>query len=386
LSPNAADAAPDPGSAWAVRIARVSGIPIRIHFTFLLFVIWIAWFGLHASGSLFLVSLLALFFCIILHELGHSLVAQRFGHRVRDITLYPIGGVASIEGSPTPVHEFFIAIAGPAVNVVIAGILAAILGAAHQMPEWSWPPWASQQNVGLLQSNPLAFLLIANLSVVAFNMLPAFPMDGGRVLRALLGLAIGKPKATFVASAVGQFLAVMMGLFGAGVFNSFLHTEGRNYGLCVIALFVYFGAGQERQIEQVDEYFEDVAIRDVMIRDWHSLRVGETLQHATGALRETQQQDFPVLDDAGAVVGVLSRRQLLHGLAEHGQSAPVSEVMTADPLFATPEEGAEDYLLRDDGVRRAPVLVRNSAGELVGMVTAEHLMEFMAMRQVNSRE
>ncbi len=370
---------PEPADTWAIRVARVRGIPIRVHFTFLLFVIWIAFSGVKTSGPVLLISLLALFFCIVLHELGHSLVAQKFGYRVRDITLYPIGGVAAIEGSPRPRHELYIALAGPAVNVVIAAILALILGASHRLPEWSWPPWASSQNIVLLQSSPLAFLLIANLSVVAFNMLPAFPMDGGRVLRAVLGMVIGKPRATRFASAIGQIMAILMGLYGAGVISG---THRSNYGLCIIAIFVYFGAGQERRIEETDEALEDIAIGDVMVREFRTLQVGETLQHAADALLATQQQDFPVLVGAAEIAGVLSRRQLLRGLAEHGPSAHVADVMTTDPLFAVPDDLAADYLLRADGVQRAPILVRDTDSHLIGMVTAENLTEFLALRHI----
>ena len=359
-----------------MRIARVSGIPIRVHFTFLLFVIWFALSNVLGAGSLLVISLLAMFFCIVLHELGHSLVAQKFGYPVRDITLYPIGGVATIEGSPSPRHELLIALAGPAVNVVIAGILALILGPMHKLPHWSWPPWSSPENALLLQRSPLAFLFIANLSVVAFNMIPAFPMDGGRVLRAGLGLIIGKGRATQVAAAVGQLLAVLMGIYGAGLLGA-----SPNYGLCIIALFVYFGAGQERRIEEVSEVADDVPVRDAMVRDFVTLSVGDTLQHAADRLLAGTQQDFPVLagDD---IAGVLSRTQLLHGLARHGPGALIAAEMTQDPVVAGPDDLLESCLFRQDGVNRAPILVRDGDGRLVGMLTVDNLMEYFTLRRL----
>ena len=363
-------------SSWAVRIARVSGIPIRVHFTFLLFVIWFALSNVLGAGSLLVISLLAMFFCIVLHELGHSLVAQKFGYPVRDITLYPIGGVATIEGSPSPRHELLIALAGPAVNVVIAGILALILGPMHKLPHWSWPPWSSPENALLLQRSPTAFLFIANLSVVAFNMIPAFPMDGGRVLRAGLGLIIGKGRATQVAAAVGQLLAILMGIYGAGLLGA-----SPNYGLCIIALFVYFGAGQERRIEEVSEVAGDVPVRDAMVRDFVTLSFGDTLQHAADRLLAGTQQDFPVLagDD---IAGVLSRTQLLHGLARHGPGALIAAEMTRDPVVAGPDDLLESCLFRQDGVNRAPILVRDGDGRLVGMLTVDNLMEYFTLRRL----
>ena len=329
------------------------------------------------SRSQIVISVLGLFFCIVLHELGHSLVAQRFGYPVRDITLYPIGGVAAIEGSPRPRHELLIALAGPAVNVVIAGLLIAILAPQHKLPHWSWPPWASQQNVQLLETSPIAFLLIANISVVLFNMIPAFPMDGGRVLRAVLGLLIGKSRATRIAAAIGQFLAILMGLYGAGIIG------GRpNYGLVIISLFVYFGAGQERRLETTNIILDDIPVSDAMVTEFETLQVGDTLQHAADHLIATNQQDFPVLVGESEVVGVLSRAQLLRGLAQHGPTAYVAGEMTRDPLIARDDAAVEEYMLRDDGVQSAPVLVKNAEGKLVGMLTQENLLEFLTVRQL----
>jgi CBS domain-containing protein len=218
-----------------------------------------------------------------------------------------------------------------------------------------------------------------NASVVAFNMLPAFPMDGGRVLRALLGLVIGKPRATRIAAAIGQLLAVLMGIYGAGVFGA-----PANYGLCIIALFVYFGAGQERRVEETTEVFAGATVGDAMVRDFASLAAGDSLQRAVDLLLSSSQQDFPVLT-GDSVEGVLSRSQLLRALAADGPGGAVGGVLGREVVFAAPEDDVEDYLLRPDGVQRAPVLVRDAAGALVGMLTLENLMEYMTVRQIAER-
>jgi Zn-dependent protease/CBS domain-containing protein len=361
-----------PESAWSLRVAKVSGIPIRLHFTFLLLIIWLAVSGIGSGGAGMVLVVLGLFFCIALHELGHSLVAQKFGYPVRDITLYPIGGVASIEGSPRPRHELYIALAGPAVNVVIAGVLAAFMVFTGRMESVA----TTQAAVRSIERDPLMFLLSANIMLVVFNMIPAFPMDGGRVLRAVLGLKLGKSRATKIAAGVGQFLAILMGLYGLGVFGN-----QSNLGLMLIAVFVYFGAGQEAQAESTRDIIDDDPVKAAMVREFHTLQTGDTLRHAAEKLLETTQQDFPVVF-GDEVMGVLTRSQLLRGLAQEGDNAYVSEVMTREVLFAKEEDLLEDYMLDPDGVQRAPVLVQDASGRLIGMVTLENLMEYLTLRQI----
>lgn len=359
--------------AWSIHIATVSGIPIRLHFTFVLLLTWVAVFlrgGL--STALFLIGV---FFCVVLHELGHSLVAQRYGYKVRDIVLYPIGGVASIEGTPRARHELWIALAGPAVNVVIALLLWAYLAATGGLP--SLPPRASAEEAvtEAVRVSPLLPLLSANVALVLFNLIPAFPMDGGRVLRAVLALRVGRLRATRIAAAVGQMVAVAGGAYGLGLFGN-----RPSFSLVLIALFVFFGAGQETQAEQSREAVEGAPVGAAMVREFHTLTNGDSLRHAAEMLLATHQQDFPVVN-GDEVLGVLSRGQLLRGLAQQGESAYVSEVMSRDVVFARPTDPLEDFLMRADGVQRAPVLVLEDE-RLVGMLTVENLMEFLTLRQI----
>ena len=360
--------------AWSLRLATLSGIPLRLHFTFLLILIYYAVVGIGTgTGGTLVLFLLGIFACVALHEYGHSLVAQRLGYTVRDIVLYPIGGVASIEGTPRARHELVIAVAGPAVNVVIALILGTVLAAR---------PGGFAGNVTLqtmFQTGDLLHrLLAANIMLVVFNMIPAFPMDGGRVLRAALSLKLGRRRATSIAAGVGQFVALLLGLAGLGLFRN-AGIPG-NFALTLIALFVYFGAGQENQAEQSREIVEGVPVESAMVRQFETLEVGDSLKRAAEVLLATSQQDFPVLfgDD---VVGVLSRNALLRGLAQSGETAYVSGVMSRDVMIVRPDEPLDDVLMRPNGVRYAPVLVMRD-GRLLGMLTADNLMEFLTLRQI----
>ena len=337
---------------WSVRVATVSGIPIHLHFTFFLVIIWFALADIDQMGHVgMLLSVLGLFFCVALHELGHSLTAQRLGYPVVDITLYPIGGVASIEGSPRSRHELLIAVAGPAVNVVIAAILFFVLRA-------NGDPITHSLNFHLLQGSPLAFLYRANVMLVLFNMIPAFPMDGGRVLRAALALFIGKFRATQIAATIGQLIAVVMGLTGLGLLGSFWSWLGLgvfgmvpNFGLVLIALFVFFAAAQERDLEMSEATVDDARIEAAMVRDFRTLTGGDTLRRAAQQLLETNQQDFPVVQ-GDEVQGVLTRNHLLRALAAEGELGYVAGAMERNVLFARPEDPLNEFL--DPGRWRPP--------------------------------
>src|SRR5579871_2468965 len=363
---------------WSWWIGRILGIDIYMHSTFLILLAWVAvsyYLPGHSvvaalTGVLFI---LCLFGIVILHEMGHALVARRFGIRTKDITLLPIGGVARLERMPEdPKQELMVALAGPAVNIVLAGLLFAVLmpmlGAAVLM---TW-------NDSLLTFGAfLGQMLWVNVALALFNLLPAFPMDGGRVLRAVLAMRMNYTQATRVAASIGQGMAVVFGLIGL-FFNPFL---------ILIALFVWVGAGQEATFVQMHAVLSGVPIRQVMVTDFRTLSPQDTLIRAVGHTLAGFQQDFPVLQD-GRLVGMLTQMDLLLTLTQRGAQVPVGEVMQRRFETADPSEMLERAAARlESGAGRTlPVL---QGRQLVGLVTADNLHEFLliqyALEEANQR-
>ena len=360
-----------PPHPWSVQIGRVAGIPLRLHFTFLLFLVYIGAQGQGPGGGgiLRLVFVVAAFVCVMLHELGHSLVALKYGIPVADITLYPIGGIARIEKRPTPKQEFWIALAGPAVNLALAFVIWAILGFRTQFPNAAQ---AGSGAEGWVQPG-LIMLLGINLMLFLFNLVPAFPMDGGRVLRALLAGYMTEEKATAIAAGVGQLLAIMFALY------ALLSPQPSVFAL-FIALFVFIGAGQEAASYRQAGVIAGAKVREAMITDVRTLPVGATLKEAADVLLATSQHDFPVMLGE-AIQGLLTRNGLLRGLAEAGPSAYVAGVMDRSYLSALPDDDLGEMLQRMQDGSQAVLVVENS-DRLLGMVTGENVAEFFAVRQI----
>lgn len=348
------------GTQHAFRLANVAGIPIRIHFTFFLILFWIALRGGDWQSVLFM---LAVFGCVVLHELGHSLVAQRFGIRVSEIVLYPIGGLARMEKLPKPRQELWIALAGPAVNVLISGILYVALTATGRT--------VVLDKLDVVGGHWMQFLLYVNLFLALFNMIPAFPMDGGRVLRAILGMSMDEYRATQIAASIGQLLAFVIGFIGLLQPNVFL---------IFIAFFVFIGAGQEAAMYQGKALVEGLPVREAMITEFKTLPVGTSLGEAREMLLRTSQTDFPIVNGE-EIVGLLSRNALLHGLADHGPSGYVAGSMEREFAIASPEAGLEEIATEMQAGQTGCVLVMDE-GKLVGMVTKENLAELLIVRQI----
>jgi len=268
---------------WSLPIAKIFGIRVYIHFTFFLLLGFLAFAQWQApeggERSLHVGFVLLLFGCVLLHEFGHALMAKRFGIETKDITLLPIGGVARLERMPEkPMQEFWVALAGPAVNVVIAALLFAWLTLRGE-----WQPLSPST---AMEGSMPARLLYVNLALVVFNMLPAFPMDGGRVLRALLATALGRRRATAIAANIGQGMAILLGLVG------FL----ANPMLVFIAIFVFLGAQAEAGMVEMQSALEGLKVRDGMMTRYRVLSPRHTLGQAAEELLAGSQQDFPVLD------------------------------------------------------------------------------------------
>jgi len=351
---------------WSWKIARVAGIDVKIHATFLLLIIWIGVSYYMVEGTLAaavngIIYLLALFLCVVLHEFGHALVARRYGIKTPDITLLPIGGVARLERMPEkPNEELRVALAGPSVNLVIAALLAVALYVSGDLQ--------SLNMFNMTGGSLLQRMLPVNLFLALFNLIPAFPMDGGRVARAMLASRMEYTQATQVAATLGQVIAFFFGLIG--LFS--------NPFLVFIALFIYMGASQEASMVQVKSALEGIPVSKAMLTDFHTLREGDPLSRAVELLMSSSQQEFPVLSGE-QVVGVLTRKGLIDGLRRLGQSAPVSGVMNRKfesvDINAMLEEVSRK--LQECECHTMPV-VHN--GQLVGLITMENIGEFMMIR------
>ncbi|HXG11724.1 MAG TPA: site-2 protease family protein [Gemmataceae bacterium] len=358
---------------WSWRIGRIAGISVYIHFTFLLLLGWIvlARYSLEGDITAALQEMgfvVIVFGIIVLHELGHALAARRYGIQTRDITLYPIGGVARLERMPEdPKQELVVALAGPAVNVVLA---AALFG-------WMWvSPEVYEIHPGLLLGGQLLpRLFVINVMLVLFNMIPAFPMDGGRVLRALLALRMDYLRATQIAASIGQGIALLFGFIGLFA-NPFL---------IFVALFVWIGAAQEASMVQIRWALGGIPVSRAMIRDFRTLKPNDSLGVAVEHILAGFQQDFPVVED-GKVVGVLTRPDLITALSKQGEEGIVGEVMQRDFQTAEPAEMLDSVFarLQNCECRSLPV-VRN--GQLVGLITLDNVGEFVmiqsALRSAN---
>jgi Zn-dependent protease/CBS domain-containing protein len=354
---------------WSLPIARIAGIQLRIHVTFLLLIAWLA-FGYYSEGgsaaaAARVLFVLLLFLCVVLHEFGHAFAAKAYGINTPDITLLPIGGVARLERMPEkPSQELVVALAGPLVNVVIALCLFLVIGSRGLISPMT------------MQSGDfLANLLAINIALVLFNLLPAFPMDGGRVLRALLATRMNYARATQVAATIGQGFAFLFGF--AGLFG--------NPFLLFIALFVYVGASQEAALAQIKAVSRSFPVSSAMIREFRTLLENATLEEAVDALLATSQHDFPVLDPGGNVAGVLTRHDLIAALRKNDPQIRVGDVMRRNIPTVTTGTRFEDAfrIMQENNCPAVPVL--DSMKRLVGLLTPENVSELMMVQSALPR-
>jgi Zn-dependent protease/CBS domain-containing protein len=353
---------------WSLNIGTIAGTAVRIHVTFLLFLGWIfvesyvsggpqeAW-----SGLVFMVLLFA---CVLAHEFGHILTARSFGVMTPDVTLLPIGGVARLERIPEqPYEEFLIAIAGPAVNVIIAVALAAIAG-AH----------LDAGTLGAVDSPRISMvdrLAVVNLFLAVFNMIPAFPMDGGRVLRALLATRMGFTHATEVAAAIGQGVAFVLGFVGL-LWNPML---------IFIAIFVYLAAAAEAHLVALRAMAHGIPVSSAMMTQFATLTPQAHVDQAVQTLLRTSQSEFPVVDESGRPVGLLGRADLIRALKELGPDARVAEVMTTVVPTVGHRRCLEDALRLLQEKSGPAVAVVDPDGRLVGLVTSETIGEMLMLQR-----
>jgi len=352
---------------WSYRIGVVAGTEIKVHVTFLLIVAWWALIGYNEAGPsgalVRALALLALFACILLHEFGHILMARRFGVRTPDVILLPIGGVARLERIPDePRQELLIAIAGPAVTLVIAVLLWAVLRLT-----------GSHANIMQLSENEpfLAQLATANIYLLLFNLIPAFPMDGGRVLRALLASRLGLLRGTRIAATLGQTFAVLGGLYGI--------TKPEPI-LILVAFFVFLGANAEATSVETRLAGQGIQVRQMMVTDFRTIPIHATLNDAVALLLSGEQREFPVVDNLGRTEGILTRDNLIRGLSLRGPQSTVAEAMSAGVPSVPSTLGFQEALdrLRSSRLPALPVI---DGGALVGLLTLDNITDLLLVRR-----
>lgn len=354
--------------SWSYTIARIAGTEIKVHLTFVLFLGWWALLGYQQGGTGGALSaslwLIALFACIVLHEFGHILTARRFGVRTPDVILLPIGGIARLERIPDePKQELLIALGGPAVTLAIAAGLYLVLRLT-----------GGNTDIGALSPTLplLSQLMRVNVLLLLFNMIPAFPMDGGRVLRALLASRLGLVRGTRVAATLGQILATAGGLYGITAGNPFL---------MLIALFVFLGASAEASAVETRAAGEGLQVSQMMVTDFRTIPIHATLGQAVDLLLSGEQREFPVVDNLGRAEGILTRDNLIRGLSQRGPGSPVSEAMTAPVPAVGPTLGFQEALerLRSSKLPALPVVDGN--GSLVGLLTMDNITDLLLVRR-----
>ncbi len=361
---------------WSFKIGTVAGTEVRIHVTFFILLAFVAVQGMSggqgiagALESVLFVS--AAFVCVLLHEFGHVFAASGYGIRTPDITLLPIGGVARLERMPEkPSQELVVAICGPLVNVAIAAALSIFLG------------FGAALNVDFQFGQSGRFwenLMWWNLMMVVFNLIPAFPMDGGRVLRALLGFVVDYERATRWAAGLGQAIAVLAGL-------GMLLSGHLSPVLMLIAFFVFVAAGQESAAVSQRTAFQGMRVRDAMITDFRTITSDAALRDVVDLLLAGSQHDFPMVNQHGDLLGMVTRQRLISALAEHGAGHPAGTIMEDCAVQVTQRMDLAEALAALDG-SGCPALpvIDPVSGRLVGLLTAENVGELLLVRSALRR-
>lgn len=355
--------------SWSLNIGKVAGTVVRVHLTFLLFLAWIFAASYAAGGAATawdsLIFMVLLFLCVLLHEFGHILMGRRFGIATRDVILSPIGGIARLEGMPErPRDEVLVALAGPAVTLALTLLLA---GAT----------WLTNGGFSLADLSPdstalLPKLMAVNAWILIFNLLPIFPMDGGRVLRAVLASRYGLAEGTRKATRLSQLLAggmVALGLFGANVL------------LVIIGGFIFLAGEAEARSVEIRTAGRGLTARQMMVTDFMVLKVYETLERAVQLLLAGEQSEFPVVDNLGHLEGMLTRNDIVRGLSSVGPGATVEGVMSKAVQPLPPDLDFDTALerLQQSGLPALPVVA--DGGQLAGLLTWDNVTDIVLVRR-----
>lgn len=348
---------------WSFEIGKLFGIPLRVHITFLLLLllVFLTPPGEHGFGGFTGAAFIAaLFACVVIHELAHSLVARHYGVPVRHIILLPIGGISMMERMPDEPHqEFNVAVVGPLTSLALAIVLGAVVYALGGLSPLMHP-------LRLDGYHFVARLAWLNLILAGFNLLPAFPTDGGRVLRAVLALRMDYAQATHTAAVIGQLMAILLGIWG---------LLGGNLLLLLIAVFVYMGASAEDTQVRLRHTLREVPATSAMVSEFRSLDKDEPLSDAFAFASHSYQHDFPVTDE-GQLVGLVTRQALISGIHERGGEVKVAEVMVGNPCRVGPKDSLAD-IYQQISTGACPIAAVVEGNQLLGLVTPESVSQYV---------
>ena len=358
----------------SLHLGKPFGIQISVHWTFLLIIAWIIFVNIQqgANTQQILYSVLfvlTIFVCVVIHELSHSLTARKYGIPTRSITLLPIGGVADLQKMPEePKQEFAVSVAGPLSNIGIALVLWIGLLATNNMD------LATHDFHGITAKNFFMLLLFANLLLAGFNLLPAFPMDGGRIFRSLMAIYVSREKATYIAMNIGKFFA-----FGLAVWGVFA-----NPFLIFIAIFIFIGAQKEYEQIRYNSVLTGFEVKDVIMHEYTPLKEEDTLQNAVDILLDGPEERFVIIDDETNVKGILTRNNIIQGLTEQGNELKIRQVMNRNITTFSPEESLETAFqkMREQQISMAPVV---EGEKLLGIIDMENINEFIMVRSAIKR-
>ncbi len=341
---------------WSLELGRIAGTAVRVHVTFLLFLAFIGILVYRANGPEAawdaLAFIILIFMCVVAHEFGHVLMARRFGARTRDVTLFPIGGVANIERLPEkPGQEILVALTGPLVNLLIA--VAVMLWYGHSLTPQDFNALGDSQTSLALR------IAAANLMLMAFNLLPAFPMDGGRVLRALLALKWGRSRATRIAAGIGQIFAFALGFLG--LFG--------NPFLIIIAAFIFIAAGAEADAAALHDSARDLTVGEAMLTDYSTLHPMDTVGRSVVKLIRSSDEVFPVIDETDHAFGFVTRLALLEALTNQADATPISSLMTPSENTIKENDNLEQVLSRLEHDEQPGFIVVDNDGRAIGLLT-----------------
>ncbi len=362
---------------FSISLGKPFGIPTSIHWTFWILIVWIIYIngsqGQTGAETIWYIGFVfTIFACVVLHELGHSLAARRYGIQTRSITIFPIGGVASLEKIPEkPQQELVVAFAGPLVNILIAiglWLFLSLTGEMHLNVE------DVEEMTHINGGNFLLSLLIVNIMLVVFNMIPAFPMDGGRVLRAFLAMNMSRVKATEWAVNVGKFFALLFVFYG---FSS-------NPFLVFIALFIFLSAQTELDQVRSESYLGNNRIREVVMKNFTLLPASSPLSYAVQVLLDGSEKQFLVANGS-SVTGYLTKNDIIAGLTKYDEHVLIGTIARSKLIWADMDEAIQDVRMRmlQEGITIMPV---GSQGQLKGMVDLDNINEFLLIRSALKRQ